>query len=775
MASGVGAGATTGEEAAVDKKAPEMADGAAPAHSNATGNGKEEKVLDGERLSKGDQGSAKSTPSKGGKSPARGSRRQCTVPCSVSLLDGSVFPCDVDKQAKGQVLFDLVCEHLNLLEKDYFGLNYRDNTEQKEEPCLVIFQNWLDPNKEIKRQVRAGAWTFIFNTKFYPPDPAQLTEDITRYYICLQLREDVASGRLPCSFVTHAVLGSYALQAELGDHEPDEHGPGYASEFRFAPNQTPELEDKVVELHKTHRNMTPAEADLHFLENAKKLSMYGVDLHHARDSEGLDIMLGVCANGLLIYRDRLRINRFAWPKILKISYKRTNFYIKIRPGEFEQFESTIGFKLPTHRAAKRLWKTCIEHHAFFRLVSADPQPKSRIFTLGSRFRYSGRTQAETRQMSAAIDRPAPAFQRSSSKRKTSTRSLDRAPMVSDHEKVSLDGAAARDLQPPSVGSNGAAKVEALPKASAEPHEAPRSAVDKQRRQGDDGARAAKVPSGSSKGGGSVAMATPEDGTTPNDQTSTEGEGERAGSSQTPPTGRENHPSRRVAGENVFVRHSRLMLEGLDEKPEHAVRHQANLAELKRSFLGAPQTADADWNKRFSGEGGVPATADPAAKQSNGDTAPPGGPLANGTEAKPEQPPVVQTETMSFNSAAPASGTEITTRDVPIVATETKTITYEAPQDIVENDGQPGLLMSAQTITSETSSSTMTTHITKTVKDGISETRIEKRIVISGDSDLDHDQALAQAIKEAKEQHPDMAVTRVVVHKETEVLATADHE
>lgn len=52
-----------------------------------------------------------------------------------------------------------------------------------------------------------------------------------------------------------------------------------------------------------------------------------------QDSEGIEIMLGVCANGLLIYRDRLRINRFAWPKILKISYKRSNFYIKIRPGE----------------------------------------------------------------------------------------------------------------------------------------------------------------------------------------------------------------------------------------------------------------------------------------------------------------------------------------------------------------------------------------------------------------------------------------------------------
>lgn len=55
-----------------------------------------------------------------------------------------------------------------------------------------------------------------------------------------------------------------------------------------------------------------------------------------QDSEGVEIMLGVCSSGLLVYRDKLRINRFAWPKILKISYKRNNFYIKVRPGEVRQ-------------------------------------------------------------------------------------------------------------------------------------------------------------------------------------------------------------------------------------------------------------------------------------------------------------------------------------------------------------------------------------------------------------------------------------------------------
>ncbi|XP_071311559.1 band 4.1-like protein 1 isoform X8 [Agelaius tricolor] len=377
--------------------------------------------------------SDKTTPSKTQKSPQKTTKKVKSALCRVTLLDASEYECEVEKHARGQVLFDMVCEHLNLLEKDYFGLTFCDSDSQK---------NWLDPSKEIKKQIRSGPWNFAFTVKFYPPDPAQLTEDITRYYLCLQLRADIITGRLPCSFVTHALLGSYAVQAELGDHDTEEHVGNYVSELRFAPNQTRELEERIMELHKTYRGMTPGEAEIHFLENAKKLSMYGVDLHHAKDSEGIDIMLGVCANGLLIYRDRLRINRFAWPKILKISYKRSNFYIKIRPGEYEQFESTIGFKLPNHRSAKRLWKVCIEHHTFFRLVSPEPPPKG-FLVMGSKFRYSGRTQAQTRQASALIDRPAPFFERSSSKRYTMSRSLDgefsRPASVSENHDAGPEG------------------------------------------------------------------------------------------------------------------------------------------------------------------------------------------------------------------------------------------------------------------------------------------------------------------------------------------------
>lgn len=644
--------------------------------------------------------SERTTPSKAQKSPQKIAKKYKSAICRVTLLDASEYECEVEKHGRGQVLFDLVCEHLNLLEKDYFGLTFCDADSQK---------NWLDPSKEIKKQIRSSPWNFAFTVKFYPPDPAQLTEDITRYYLCLQLRADIITGRLPCSFVTHALLGSYAVQAELGDYDAEEHVGNYVSELRFAPNQTRELEERIMELHKTYRGMTPGEAEIHFLENAKKLSMYGVDLHHAKDSEGIDIMLGVCANGLLIYRDRLRINRFAWPKILKISYKRSNFYIKIRPGEYEQFESTIGFKLPNHRSAKRLWKVCIEHHTFFRLVSPEPPPKG-FLVMGSKFRYSGRTQAQTRQASALIDRPAPFFERSSSKRYTMSRSLDGAEFS----------------RPASVSEN---------------HDT-----------GPDGDKR-------------------------------EEDGESAG--------------RRSEAEEGEVRTPTKIkeLKFLDKPEDVLLKHQASINELKRT-LKEPNSKlihrDRDWER----ERRLPSS--------------PASPSPKGTPEKAGEP--VKAETMTVSSLAirkkiepeamlqsrvsaadhtQVDGSALAGKEfmvtAPSITTETISTTME--NSLKSGKGAAAMIPGPQTVateirslspiigkdvlsstygaTAETLSTSTTTHVTKTVKGGFSETRIEKRIIITGDEDVDQDQALALAIKEAKLQHPDMLVTKAVVYRETD--------
>ncbi|KAM5269669.1 protein 4.1 isoform 40-T43 [Hipposideros larvatus] len=649
--------------------------------------------------------------------------------CKVSLLDDTVYECVVEKHAKGQDLLKRVCEHLNLLEEDYFGLAIWDNGTSK---------TWLDSAKEIKKQVRGVPWNFTFNVKFYPPDPAQLTEDITRYYLCLQLRQDIIAGRLPCSFATLALLGSYTIQSELGDYDPELHGADYVSDFKLAPNQTKELEEKVMELHKSYRSMTPAQADLEFLENAKKLSMYGVDLHKAKDLEGVDIILGVCSSGLLVYKDKLRINRFPWPKVLKISYKRSSFFIKIRPGEQEQYESTIGFKLPSYRAAKKLWKVCVEHHTFFRLTSTDTIPKSKFLALGSKFRYSGRTQAQTRQASALIDRPAPHFERTASKR--ASRSLDGAAVDSTDQSPRPTSAPAIAQSQVTEGSAPGApskktvvsktqketvkaedKMEEAPPEQAEPEPSEVWKVEKTH----------------------IEVTVP---TSNGDQT------QKLAEKSEDLIRMRKKKRERLDGENIYIRHSNLMLEDLDKSQEEIKKHHASISELKKNFMeSVPEPRPSEWDKRLS-------THSPFRTLN-----------INGQIPTGEGPPLVKTQTVTISDTANAVKSEIPTKDVPIVHTETKTITYEAAQTEDSNgDLDPGVLLTAQTITSETTSSTTTTQITKTVKGGISETRIEKRIVITGDADIDHDQVLVQAIKEAKEQHPDMSVTKVVVHQETEI-------
>uniref|UniRef100_A0ABM5G626 Band 4.1-like protein 1 isoform X10 n=1 Tax=Pogona vitticeps TaxID=103695 RepID=A0ABM5G626_9SAUR len=772
--------------------------------------------MDEKDYSEADGISEKTTPSKTQKSPQKVTKKLKSAICRVTLLDASEYECEVEKHARGQVLFDLVCEHLNLLEKDYFGLTFCDSDSQK---------NWLDPSKEIKKQTRSGPWNFAFTVKFYPPDPAQLTEDITRYYLCLQLRADIISGRLPCSFVTHALLGSYAVQAELGDYDSEEHVGNYVAELRFAPNQTRELEERIMELHKTYRGMTPGEAEIHFLENAKKLSMYGVDLHHAKDSEGIDIMLGVCANGLLIYRDRLRINRFAWPKILKISYKRSNFYIKIRPGEYEQFESTIGFKLPNHRSAKRLWKVCIEHHTFFRLVSPEPPPKG-FLVMGSKFRYSGRTQAQTRQASALIDRPAPYFERSSSKRYTMSRSLDgefsRPASVSENH----DGGAESDKRDEDSRYGGRTRSETEDEEVTTPTkikelkflDKPEDVLLKHQASINELKRTLKEPnsklvhrdrdrrlpsspaSSSPKHEEETPKGTPEK--TNEKAGLREGTEEKAKPPRhrAPESGDEEQDQER---DSVFLKDNHLAIER--KCSSITVSSTSSLeAEVDFTVIGDYQSsAFEDFSRSLpeldkeknegEAEGQIfsEESNKPAARQEDD--------VKDGDKAQviPEESSVIKTETVKKTEAEKSvrqriTATEITQVDGATTSgketiTTSHVVSTETISTTTDHSPKPGKgtteLRSISPITSsavgkeaftslfgataETLSTSTTTHVTKTVKGGFSETRIEKRIIITGDEDVDQDQALALAIKEAKLQHPDMLVTKAVVYRETD--------
>ncbi|XP_061544994.1 band 4.1-like protein 1 isoform X6 [Phycodurus eques] len=786
-----------------------------------------------------DDTSEKTSPNKNLKSPQKGSKRHKTTQFKVALLDLSDYKGEIEKQSKGQTLIDMVCEHLNLLEKDYFGLTFADTDTQK---------NWLDPSKEMKKQMRNSPWHFAFAVKFYPPDPSQLTEDITRYYLCLQLRDDMLSGRLPCSFVTHALLGSYTVQAELGDYDHDEHALDYVSDFHFTPNQTRELEERVMELHRNYKGMTPAEAEINFLENAKKLSMYGVDLHHAKDSEGIDIMLGVCANGLLVYRDRLRINRFAWPKILKISYKRSNFYIKIRPGEYEQFESTIGFKLPNHRAAKRLWKVCIEHHTFFRLVSPEPPPKG-FLVMGSKFRYSGRTQAQTRQASALIDRPAPHFERSTSKRHLLSRSLDGefsrplSAMCENHDGLfdnSISGR--RRLQSPSVDEQ---ETELEPSLEQDEEDLDQDeGKEMERDNGQDGnvtpskkkeiMEEAGSPVDSKKeflnksqdvllkhqaSINELKRALRE----PNSKLMSR---EKRLSASSPPSTPEKKPepvSAPFVYDDPFIDAKKELS---DKRPQTIIvpeeeQEQDTVACMREAHLGIERKCSSmtisstssleaevdftvitdlhpcmeDMTKGVSYSGEKERQPEVGREDFEETSRFYSARLMGQMDKSPieeklpeegmyHEPPVARRDSSTVTMAqmlkradskteSQSNGSEVQATVTP-VSPQRLSFTQDTPFSLKEN-GSPvkacpkgkDSIVSPLTITAESVTTATTTQVTKTVKGSFSETRIEKRIIITGDDDVDQHQALAMAIQEAKQQHPDMLVTKAVVIRETE--------
>ncbi|XP_046327998.1 tyrosine-protein phosphatase non-receptor type 4-like isoform X5 [Haliotis rufescens] len=314
-----------------------------------------------------------------------------TVTCVVHFLDDSCETFEIDKRAKAQNLLDKVFEHLELVEKDYFGLQYLDL------PPGDDALRWLDPLKTIKKQCRVGPpFEFFFRVKFYVSDPSKLAEEYTRYHFFLQVKRDILSEKLVCPPSQAALLASYSVQSELGDYNPDEHKDGYLADFLFIPSQTDDFEKMVSEKHKQHRGQTPADAEYNFLDKAKRLDMYGIDLHNARvrDQSNIEIQLGVTSAGLVVFQNNVKINTFSWAKIVKISFKRKQFFIQLRREANDSIENLIGFNMISYRSCKNLWKSCVEHHTFFRLHHPNP-PSKKIFSIGSKFRYSGRTEYQT--------------------------------------------------------------------------------------------------------------------------------------------------------------------------------------------------------------------------------------------------------------------------------------------------------------------------------------------------------------------------------------------
>ncbi|XP_062861465.1 FERM, ARHGEF and pleckstrin domain-containing protein 1 [Trichomycterus rosablanca] len=325
-----------------------------------------------------------STLEPGQKPPAIPSGRRVAI--TVRMLDESEEIFDVSPRATGKVLFEMVCSHLNLMEGDYFGLEYQDQHK------MMI---WLDLLKPIMKQIKRPKHTVLrFVVKFFPPDHAQLMEELTRYLFALQIRQDLASGRLTCTDSSAALLVSHIIQSEIGDFEETQ-SRQHLLNNNYIPDQMA-LMDKIMEFHRKHVGHTPAESDYQLLEVARRLEMYGIRLHPAKDREGTKLSLAVAHTGVLVFQGHTKINAFNWSKIRKLSFKRKRFLIKLRADLNQSaYQDTLEFVMASRDCCKIFWKICVEYHAFFRLFEEPkPKPKPVLFSRGSSFRFSGRTQKQ---------------------------------------------------------------------------------------------------------------------------------------------------------------------------------------------------------------------------------------------------------------------------------------------------------------------------------------------------------------------------------------------
>nr|XP_057939375.1 tyrosine-protein phosphatase non-receptor type 3 [Doryrhamphus excisus] len=287
--------------------------------------------------------------------------------CLIQLLDGTIETFRVNKQDEGVVLLDQVCDHLGLQERQLFSLQIRESgTAVPSITANTHSPRWLEPEKPLKKQIKGLAYPIYLNfrVRFFISDPNSLQHEQTRHLYFLQIRSDVKEGRLQCPLSAAVVLASYAVQSELGDHCPSQQS-GYLSKCHFIPEQDDDFLSKVEDLHPQHKGLKQSEAELCFLNTARTLELYGVELHTALDTNNAPLMVGLASSGVAIFCNMICSSFFPWANIIKISFKRKRFLIHLKRKHGETQDCVVSLVLPCPKNCKNLWRSSVDHHSFF--------------------------------------------------------------------------------------------------------------------------------------------------------------------------------------------------------------------------------------------------------------------------------------------------------------------------------------------------------------------------------------------------------------------------
>jgi len=157
-----------------------------------------------------------------------------------------------------------------------------------------------------------------------------------------------------------------------GDFNPARDTNGYSSEFEFIPNQSNELEKAAETKHAKLKGMNQSTAEVNFLNKAKWLDMYGVDLQPVMDENNTEYFIGITPTGISVFQNKIKINSYFWPRITKLNYKGNTFLLNVI--EKTGLEKSHVFALDSKNASKNLWKCCVDHHKFFRIKTIYEQP-----------------------------------------------------------------------------------------------------------------------------------------------------------------------------------------------------------------------------------------------------------------------------------------------------------------------------------------------------------------------------------------------------------------